>query len=95
MKEITPSDDDDLEDTLTEIALQNMASEGHKNIVNIIKSYEWTENGVEKFSLVMEWMDAGDLSTMLKTIPGQFSEPVIVHILREILSGIKSMHENN
>ena len=95
MKEITPSDDDDLEDTLTEIALQNMASEGHKNIVNIIKSYEWTENGVEKFSLVMEWMDAGDLSTMLKTIPGQFSEPVIVHILREILCGIKSMHENN
>jgi len=28
MKEIAPSDDADLEDTLTEIALQNMAGKG-------------------------------------------------------------------
>ena len=70
MKEIAPSDDADLEDTLTEIALQNMASKGHKNIIGINKSYEWNEKGVDKFFLIMEWMDAGDLSTMLKTIPG-------------------------
>ena len=43
MKEIAPSDDADLEDTLTEIAIQNMASKGHKNIIGIIKSYEWTD----------------------------------------------------
>ena len=36
----------------------------------INKSYEWNEKGVDKFYLIMEWMDAGDLSTMLKTIPG-------------------------
>ena len=70
MKEIAPSDDADLEDTLTEIALQNMASKGHKNIIGINKSYEWNEKGIDKFFLIMEWMDAGDLSTMLKTIPG-------------------------
>ena len=70
LKEIAPSDDADLEDTLTEIALQNMASKGHKNIIGINKSYEWNDKGVDKFYLIMEWMDAGDLSTMLKTIPG-------------------------
>lgn len=42
----------------------------------------------------MEWMDAGDLSTMLKTIPGQFSEEVIVYILREILNALHHMHQN-
>jgi len=49
-----------------------MAAKAHKNIVSINKSYEWSTKGVNKFYLVMEWMDAGDLSTMLKTIPGQF-----------------------
>mmetsp|Transcript_18942 Transcript_18942/g.32362 ORF Transcript_18942/g.32362 Transcript_18942/m.32362 type:complete len:276 (+) Transcript_18942:15-842(+) len=82
MKEIAPTDDADLEDTLTEIALQNIASKGHKNIIGINKSYEQNEKGVDKFYLIMEWMDAGDLSTMLKTIPGQFSEQVIVYILK-------------
>jgi serine/threonine protein kinase len=95
MKEIAPNDDADLEDTLTEIALQNMASKGHKNIVGIHKSYDWKHDGVDKFFLIMEWMDAGDLSTMLKTIPGQFSEPVIVYILKEILSALDHMHNNN
>jgi len=95
MKEIAPTDDADLEDTLTEIALQNMASKGHKNIISIIKSYEWNDQGIDKFYLIMEWMDAGDLSTMLKTIPGQFSEEVIVYILKEILSALEHMHKNN
>lgn len=95
MKEIAPSDDADLEDTLTEIALQNMASKGHKNIIGINKSYEWNEKGVDKFFLIMEWMDAGDLSTMLKTIPGQFNEDVIVYILKEILAALSHMHQSN
>lgn len=95
MKEIAPSDDADLEDTLTEIALQNMASKGHKNIIGINKSYEWNEKGVDKFFLIMEWMDAGDLSTMLKTIPGQFNEDVIVYILKEILAALSHMHKSN
>lgn len=88
MKEIAPTDDADLEDTLTEIALQNMAGKGQKNIIGINKSYEWSENGIDKFYLIMEWMDAGDLSSMLKTIPGQFSEKAIVYIIREILHGL-------
>lgn len=95
MKEIAPSDDADLEDTLTEIALQNIASKGHKNIIGINKSYEWNEKGVDKFYLIMEWMDAGDLSTMLKTIPGQFAEPVIVYIIKQILAALDHMHKNN
>ena len=69
-----------------------MASKGHKNIIGIIKSYEWTDNKVDKFYLIMEWMDAGDLSTMLKTIPGQFSEEVIAFILKEILLALQHMH---
>jgi len=48
-----------------------MDAKAHKNIVSIKKSYEWSTKGVNKFYLVMEWMDAGNLSTMLKTIPGQ------------------------
>lgn len=101
MKEIAPTDDADLEDTLTEIALQNMASKGnqkfgkgHRNILGIQKSYEWNDKGVDKFYLIMEWMDAGDLSTMLKTIPGQFSEEVIVYLIREILDALRHMHMN-
>lgn len=95
MKEIAPSDDADLEDTLTEIALQNMASKGHKNIIGIIKSYEWTDEKVDKFYLIMEWMDAGDLSMMLKTIPGEFTEEVICFILKEILLALQHMHQNS
>lgn len=97
MKEIAPSDDADLEDTLTEIALQNMASKGHKNIIGINKSYECNDkkDNMDKFYLIMEWMDAGDLSTMLKTIPGEFSEEVIVYILKEILTALNHMHQNN
>jgi serine/threonine protein kinase len=72
-----------------------MASKGHKNIIGINKSYEWDENCIRKFYLIMEWMDAGDLSTMLKTIPGEFSEEVIVYILKEILSALAHMHQNN
>jgi serine/threonine protein kinase len=49
-----------------------MAAKSHKNIVSINKSYEWSTKGVKKFYLVMEWMDVGDLSTILKTIHGQF-----------------------
>ena len=77
---------------MTEIALQNMAGKDHDNILGINQSYEWNENGIDKFYLIMEWMDAGDLSTMLKTIPGQFSEEVIVFILRDILNGLNHMH---
>ena len=69
-----------------------MAGHGNKNILGINKSYEWQENNIDKFYLVMEWMDAGDLSAMLKTVPGQFSEEVIVYILREILGGLNHMH---
>jgi serine/threonine protein kinase len=66
MKMIEPEDENDLEDTLTEIALQNIASKQHKNIIRIFHSFEHQE----RFYLVMEWMDGGDLSTMIKTIPG-------------------------
>lgn len=66
MKVIKPEDETDLEDTLTEIALQNMASTEHPNIIRIFHSFENNET----FYLIMEWMDAGDLSTMIKTLPG-------------------------
>jgi len=72
-----------------------MASKGHKNIIGINKSYEWNDRDIDKFYLVMEWMDAGDLSTMLKTIPGEFSEEVIVYIIKQILSALEHMHKNN
>ena len=65
MKMIKPEDESDLEDTLTEIALQNIVSKEHKNIIRIFHSFEYKE----AFYLVMEWMDGGDLSTMIKAIP--------------------------
>lgn len=91
MKVIKPEDESDLEDTLTEIALQNMASKEHKNFIRIFHSFEYKDS----FYLVMEWMDGGDLSTMLKIIPGQISEPVIAYFCKQILVAIHNMHENS
>lgn len=91
MKVIKPEDEEDLEDTLTEIALQNMASQEHKNIIRIFHSFEMNDT----FYLVMEWMDGGDLSTMLKTMPAQIPEPVIAYICKQILDAINQMHVNN
>lgn len=65
MKMIKPEDESDLEDTLTEIALQNIVSKEHKNIIRIFHSFEYKD----AFYLVMEWMDGGDLSTMIKAMP--------------------------
>jgi len=76
MKMIKPEDESDLEDTLTEIALQNMASREHKNFIRIFHSFEYKDS----FYLVMEWMDGGDLSTMIKAIPAEIPEPVIAFL---------------
>ena len=78
MKIIKPEDETDLEDTLTEIALQNMASTEHPNIIRIFHSFELKDT----FYLIMEWMDAGDLSTMIKTVPGMIPEQVIGFICK-------------
>jgi len=91
MKMIKPEDESDLEDTLTEIALQNMASKEHKNFIRIFHSFEYKD----AFYLVMEWMDGGDLSTMLKVIPSEISEPVIAYLIKQILLAIHNMHENS
>ena len=91
MKIIKPEDESDLEDTLTEIALQNIVSKEHKNIIRIFHSFEFKE----QFYLVMEWMDGGDLSTMIKTLPNQIPESVIAYICKQILVAIHMMHENN
>ena len=50
MKIIKPEDETDLEDTLTEIALQNMASTEHPNIIRIFHSFELKDT----FYLIME-----------------------------------------
>ena len=76
MKIIKPEDESDLEDTLTEIALQNMVCSEHRNFVRIFHTFEQKET----FSLIMEWMDGGDLSTMIKIMPGEIPEIVIKYI---------------
>lgn len=88
MKVIKPEDESDLEDTLTEIALQNMVSSEDKNIIRIFHSFEVKDT----FFLIMEWMDGGDLSTMLKVLPGQVPEIVIAYISKQILQAINKMH---
>jgi serine/threonine protein kinase len=42
-----------------------MVSSDHKNIIKIYYSFEMQET----FYLIMEWMDGGDLSTMIKIMP--------------------------
>lgn len=66
MKVIRPEDESDLEDTLTEIALQNMAVKENPSIIKIFQTFENNDT----FYLIMEWMDAGDLSAMIKAMPG-------------------------
>lgn len=91
MKVIKPEDESDLEDTLTEIALQNMVSQEHKNIIRIFHTFELKDT----FYLIMEWMDGGDLSTMIKTLPAQIPEPIIAYLGKQILLAIHQMHLNN
>eukprot|EP00347_Sterkiella_histriomuscorum_P005395 403356777 len=91
MKMIKPEDESDLEDTLTEIALQNIVSKEHRNIIRIFHSFEHQD----AFFLVMEWMDGGDLSTLIKTVPGEIPESVIAYICKQILLAIHMMHENS
>jgi len=43
----------------------------------------------------MEWMDAGDLSTMIKALPAKIPEPIIAYICKKILLAINKMHENS
>jgi serine/threonine protein kinase len=61
-----------------------MASKEHKNIIRIFHSFEQKDT----FYLVMEWMDGGDLSTMIKTMPALVPEPVIAYICKQILLAI-------
>lgn len=91
MKVIKPEDESDLEDTLTEIALQNMVSMEHRNIIRIFHSFEVKDT----FYLIMEWMDGGDLSTMIKVMPALISENVIAYMSKQILLAINKMHQNN
>jgi serine/threonine protein kinase len=68
-----------------------MVSKEHKNIVRIFHTFEVKDT----FYLVMEWMDGGDLSTLIKTKPGMITEPVIAYICKQILSAIHQMHSNS
>jgi len=84
MKVIRPEDESDLEDTLTEIALQNMAVKENESIIKIFHTFENNDT----FYLLMEWMDAGDLSAMIKAMPGQIPEPAIKYMSKKILDSI-------
>jgi serine/threonine protein kinase len=55
-----------------------MASKEHKNFIRIFHSFEYKD----AFYLVMEWMDGGDLSTMIKAISAEISEPVIAFLCK-------------
>ena len=68
-----------------------MASKEHKNFIRIFHSFEY-ENS---FYIVMEWMDGGDLSTMIKIIPGEIPEPIIAFFCKQILLAIHNMHQNS
>ena len=61
-----------------------MVSLEHKNVVRIFHSFEMKET----FYLIMEWMDGGDLSTMIKTLSGEIPEVVIAYIGKQILLAI-------
>lgn len=88
MKVIRPEDESDLEDTLTEIALQNMAGKENQDIIRIFQTFENNDS----FYLIMEWMDAGDLSAVIKAMPAQMPEPAIKYIAKKILDSIHIMH---
>lgn len=64
LKSILPEDEEDLDDTINEIALQQLSAKDHRNIVKIYETYEHEK----VFYLVMEWMDSGDISQMFKVL---------------------------
>lgn len=68
-----------------------MASREHKNFIRIFHSFEYKDC----FYLVMEWMDGGDLSTMIKAIPAEIPELVLAYLSKQILLAIHNMHENS
>lgn len=49
----------------------------------------------EKFCLITEYVDEGDLTHVLKKYPKELSELTKLKILRDVACGITFLHENN
>ena len=89
MKVIKPEDKSDIDDTITEMALQQMSK--HQNIIRTYRTYFYNE----KYYIAMEWMDAGDLSDMLKDRGGKVPEAAISYMAEQVLQALKFLHTHN
>ena len=76
---IRPEAKSEVDDTITEMALQNLSK--HSNIIQIYRTYMHDDT----YYLVMEWMDGGDLSDLIREKSVTFNEPAISYIAQQIL----------
>ncbi|XP_022775199.1 mitogen-activated protein kinase kinase 9 [Durio zibethinus] len=58
---------------------------------HIVRCYGTYDNPSGDVSILMEYMDAGTLDTLLRN-HGTFSEPELAHITRQILKGLSYLH---
>ena len=65
-----------------------MAGTENPQIVKIFQTFEC----MKTFYLLMEWMDAGDLNSMIKALPGKIPENSIRFIIKKVLDGLHIMH---
>ena len=68
-----------MDDTITEMALQNLSK--HSNIIQIFRTYMHDNT----YYLVMEWMDGGDLSDLIREKSVSFNEAAISYVAQQIL----------
>ncbi|KAE8662246.1 Mitogen-activated protein kinase kinase 9 [Hibiscus syriacus] len=60
---------------------------------HVVRCYETYENPSGDVAILMEYMDAGTLDTLLRT-KGTLSEPELAHITRQILKGLSYLHSH-
>ncbi|KAK8569413.1 hypothetical protein V6N13_046470 [Hibiscus sabdariffa] len=58
---------------------------------HIVRCYETYEKPSGDVAILMEYMDAGSLDSLLRS-KGTFSEPELAHITRQILEGLSYLH---
>ncbi|KAE8712485.1 Mitogen-activated protein kinase kinase 7 [Hibiscus syriacus] len=59
----------------------------------VVRCYETYEKPSGDVAILMEYMDAGTLDTVLRN-KGTFSEPELAHITRQILKGLSYLHSH-